>query len=102
MRSFSRSPHAKVSISVRGEVRAYVVGAQHLEALEARERGHARARARPPRIEASLESPGNLDEGSKEASLGSWWDAIASPSLGTTATFTTDWSSPAPGGSGCR
>ena len=70
VREVSESDQAKVPISVRGEVRAYVIGAKRLEALEAREAVGERAHARPPRIEGTLEIAADLEQGSREAALG--------------------------------
>lgn len=44
-----------VPISVRGEIKAYVVGAKHLEELEARALLSSSARRRPPTVRGTLE-----------------------------------------------
>jgi len=61
----SRSPKAAIPVSVRGEVRAYLVAAERFEELESGERSlHRRG---PARIRGTLEILGDLDEGSRWA-----------------------------------
>ncbi len=69
VREVAESPGKTVPISVRGEVKAYVIGAESLALLEVREAQRGRARPRPPSFEGTLEIVSDLEQGSREAAL---------------------------------
>jgi prevent-host-death family protein len=62
VRRLARHP---IPISVRGQVRAYLVSAERFEELEALER--AKARGTQKRIQGTLDIAKDLEEGSKRA-----------------------------------
>ena len=63
LRRLSRNPRMEIPISVRGQVRAYLVSADRLRELEAAARGLARGKA----IQNTIEIMGDLEAGSRQA-----------------------------------